>query len=90
MIASVSNYLQNCGDFKKAPNIFMTPYIAAHLLGDHIDFSVIHGGEGTVQTACLSGKPFVGILLQYEQEVNVRNCEQYGNAIYLAPENVSQ
>ncbi|MGO3790931.1 MAG: glycosyltransferase, partial [Enterococcus gilvus] len=44
-----------------------------------------HGGEGTVQTACASGKPFVGIGLQYEQEVNVAYCEAFGNAIALPP-----
>jgi len=35
------------------------------------DLSVIHGGIGTVMTACLSGTPVVGVGMQPEQEVNL-------------------
>lgn len=45
--------------------------------------SVFHGGEGTVQTACVTGKPFIGIGLQKEQEYNIKCCVDYGNAIQL-------
>ena len=54
-------------------------------MNKYITFSIIHGGEGSVQTACSSGRPFIGIPLQYEQEVNVHNCVDYGNAIMLSP-----
>ncbi|MFQ7237365.1 MAG: glycosyltransferase, partial [Enterococcus hulanensis] len=54
-----------------------------------VDFSVIHGGEGTVQTACSSGKPFIGIGLQYEQEVNVAYCVKFGNAVAVSPKSIT-
>ncbi|MFN6913525.1 hypothetical protein [Enterococcus faecium] len=46
-------------------------------------FSFIHGGEGTVQTACESGKPFIGVGMQFEQSCNIDYCVKYGNAIAL-------
>ncbi len=61
----------------------MTEYLPSHLLHEHIDFSFIHGGEGTVQTACASGKPFIGIGMHYEQCCNIQYCVAYGNAIAL-------
>ncbi|BDP56861.1 hypothetical protein EfmJHP36_13400 [Enterococcus faecium] len=38
-------------------DLLITEYLSSHLLHEFIDFSFIHGGEGTVQTACESGKP---------------------------------
>ena len=37
------------------------------------DVCVIHGGQGTVQTAVASGKPIVGVALQIEQQTNLDN-----------------
>lgn len=56
-------------------------YLPAHKLAGLVDASVIHGGEGTVQTACASGVPFAGIGLQLEQRCNIDECVRYGNAI---------
>lgn len=64
-------------------NIYLTNLLPAHLVSPLVDFSIIHGGEGTVQTACLSGKPFIGVGLQYEQETNIHNCKMFGNAAEL-------
>lgn len=55
--------------------------IPAHLLAGHIDASMTHGGEGTVQTACLAGVPFAGIAMQAEQSWNIEECVRYGNAL---------
>ena len=49
---------------------------------------MLHGGQGTVQTACATGIPFVGMGLQPEQTWHVRMCEQRGNAIAVAPRRV--
>ncbi|MFS0560360.1 glycosyl transferase [Terribacillus sp. 179-K 1B1 HS] len=64
-------------------NIHLCDLLPAHKLAGLIDLSIIHGGEGTVQTACLSGKPFIGIGLQQEQLANIRDCVLYGNALEL-------
>lgn len=67
------------------PNIHVTDLLPAPKLGGLVDAAVIHGGQGTVQTACATGVPFVGMGLQPEQTWHVRLCEQRGNAISLPP-----
>lgn len=90
VIAAVERYLGK-DDFLNYPeSIFITNYIPTYLLNKYITFSIIHGGEGSVQTACSSGRPFIGIPLQYEQEVNVHNCVDYGNAIMLSPNELTK
>lgn len=70
-------------------NILCCDWLPAHLVSRAVDFSVIHGGEGTVQTACDSGKPFIGFGLQMEQKINLSYCENYGNAIQLKKSQVN-
>ncbi|GMM97447.1 hypothetical protein MTsN4n12_28590 [Microbacterium sp. MTN4-12] len=53
-------------------------------MGGLVDAAVIHGGQGTVQTACATGVPFVGMGLQPEQTWHVRACASRGNAIALS------
>ena len=70
------------------PNVHVTDLLPAHRLGGLVDAAVIHGGQGTVQTACATGVPFVGMGLQPEQTWHVRMCEQRGNAIAVSPKRV--
>ncbi|MDP3981088.1 MAG: glycosyltransferase [Chlamydiota bacterium] len=42
-------------------NVIMTEYLPADKVNPFADLSVIHGGIGTVMTACISGTPIVGI-----------------------------
>lgn len=86
VIAPIKNYLPE--NFI-AGNIHVFDWLPALAVSELVDFSVIHGGEGTVQTACSSGKPFIGIGLQYEQEVNVAYCVKFGNAVALSPKRIS-
>lgn len=62
--------------------------IPAHLLAGRIDASITHGGEGTVQTACLAGVPFAGIAMQAEQSWNIEECVRYGNALRFTKNDV--
>lgn len=62
-------------------NIHLESTVPAHLLAGHVDASITHGGEGTVQAACLSGVPFAGIAMQAEQRWNIDECVRYGNAL---------
>ncbi|WP_240407257.1 glycosyltransferase [Gracilibacillus halophilus] len=62
-------------------NIILCDFLPAHKISKFIDLSIIHGGEGTVQTACLTGKPFLGFGLQQEQRVNINQCVRFGNAL---------
>ena len=47
------------------------------------DLSVIHGGIGTVMTACLAGTPVVGVGMQPEQEANLEALVRKGFAIRI-------
>ena len=69
-------------------NIHFAGTVPAHLLAGHIDASMTHGGEGTVQTACLAGVPFAGIAMQVEQSWNIEECVRYGNALRFTKNDV--
>lgn len=81
IIAPVTHLLKE--KHNDSENLFLTKYLPSHLLHERIDFSFIYGGEGTVQTACASGKLFIGIGMHYEQCCNIQYCVAYGNAIAL-------
>lgn len=86
VIAPIKQYLseETVAAFQGS-SILITELLPVPLLASYLSFSIIHGGEGTVQTACLSGKPFIGFGLQQEQVMNLKYCEHYGNAIRLKP-----
>ncbi|MWB97900.1 glycosyltransferase [Agromyces seonyuensis] len=86
VVAPIGHYLR-AGD-AVPPNVHVTPLLPAHRLGGLVDAAVIHGGQGTVQTACATGIPFVGMGLQPEQTWHVRLCARSGNAIALSPKQV--
>ncbi len=83
VIAPVRHYLR--ADDTLPPNVHVTGLLPAHRLGGLVDAAVLHGGQGTVQTACAAGIPFVGMGLQPEQVWNVDQCVRLGNAISLSP-----
>lgn len=83
VVAPVRHYLRD-GDRLPA-NVHVTDLLPAHRLGGLVDAAVLHGGQGTVQTACAAGIPFVGMGLQPEQVWNVDQCVAQGNALALAP-----
>lgn len=62
-------------------NVVLTDWLPAHLVNPMADISVIHGGVGTVMTACLSGTPIVGIPNgNPEQEANIECIVRKGFA----------
>lgn len=64
-------------------NVHIYDWLPAPEVQKMVTASVLHGGEGTLQTACVSGKPFIGIGLQKEQEYNIARCVDYGNALQI-------
>ena len=85
IVFSAGRYLR-ADDRRHLPdNVHVFDHLPAHRLAGIIDASVIHGGEGTVQTACASGAPFAGIGLQAEQRINLDECVRYGNAVRFTP-----
>ncbi|WP_203582095.1 glycosyltransferase [Microbacterium hibisci] len=83
VVAPVRHYLRDGDDLP--PNVHVTDLLPAHRLGGLVDAAVLHGGQGTVQTACAAGIPFVGMGLQPEQVWNVDQCVRRGNALALSP-----
>jgi len=53
-------------------------FVPSHLITPMADVTVIHGGQGTVQTAISSGVPLVGVAMQPEQQGNLDNVAACG------------
>lgn len=85
IISSTGRYLHDDDRRRLPENMQVFDFLPAHRLAGIIDASVIHGGEGTVQTACASGAPFAGIGLQAEQRINIDDCVRHGNAVRFTP-----
>ena len=47
------------------------------------DVTVIHGGQGTVQTACWAGTPAVGVAFQFEQQANLDMLARAGMGVRI-------
>jgi UDP:flavonoid glycosyltransferase YjiC (YdhE family) len=71
-------------------NILICDWLPAHKVNPLADVAVIHGGQGTVQTACASGTPFVGIGMQPEQEWNIDFVARKGCAIRIGRHDVTR
>ncbi|MBU1672434.1 MAG: hypothetical protein KKF41_09900 [Actinobacteria bacterium] len=70
-------------------NVVLTGLVPAHIVNPMADVSVIHGGQGTVYTACLAGKPVVGIAFQPEQEGNLECLVRKGFAVRIRRKELS-
>ena len=70
VIAPVKNHLDGI-DVRIPDNVIVTSWLPAHKVNPMCDISIIHGGIGTVMTACLAGTPVVGVSMMPEQEANI-------------------
>ncbi len=71
-------------------NVLVYDWLPAPKVNPLADIAVIHGGQGTVQTACAAGTPFVGIGLQPEQESNIDAIVRQGSAIRIRKRRLSR
>ena len=55
-----------------------------------MDVAITHGGEGTVQTSCSRGWPFIGIPLQLEQRYDVMRCVAFGDVRLVSSKKASR
>ncbi len=85
MIAPLRQYLTPDEESRLPANIHVTDLVPAHQLGGLVDAAVLHCGQGTVQTACATGVPFIGMGFSAEQRWNVDVWARRGNAIALSP-----
>jgi UDP:flavonoid glycosyltransferase YjiC (YdhE family) len=82
VIAPVKKHLQGM-KVQTPENVLVTDWLPAHKVNPMADISVIHGGIGTVMTACLAGKPVVGVSMMIEQEANIDCLVRKGFAIRI-------
>jgi len=52
-------------------HFYACKFLPAHLVNEMADIAVLHGGQGTIQTAAWAGTPVVGIGFQAEQQANI-------------------
>ena len=62
-------------------NVLFVDHLPSHKVMPMVDVAIIHGGQGSVQTAIASGTPIVGIPLHVEQGLNVAMVEKHGAGI---------
>lgn len=70
--------------------LFTADYLPSHLVMPLVDLAVIHGGQGSVQTAVASGTPVIGFPLQTEQMFNLELIQSHGAGINLPLQCLSQ
>ena len=58
-------------------------FVPAPAVNSLADVAIIHGGQGTVQTAVYAGTPVVGVGMQWEQCSNLDRLVQRGSAIRI-------
>lgn len=66
---------------KKDPNMMVADHLPSHKVMPLMDLAIIHGGQGSVQTAIEAGTPIIGIPLHVEQGLNVSIIEKHGAGI---------
>jgi len=88
VIAPVKKLLQGMS-VDISPNVLVTDWLPAHKVNPMARISVIHGGLGTVMTACLSGTPIVGVGMHFEQEANLECVVRKGFALRLRKRRVT-
>jgi UDP:flavonoid glycosyltransferase YjiC (YdhE family) len=88
VIAPVKAHLERI-EARVPENVLVTDWLPAHRVNPLADLAVIHGGQGTVQTALRSGTPFVGIGMQPEQDINIESAVRWGSAIRIPKRQVT-
>jgi len=89
VIAPIKAHLAE-GTITVPANVLVYDWLPAPQVNPLTDLAVIHGGQGTVQTACASGTPFVGIGLQPEQESNIDTVVRFGSAVRIRKRRLTQ
>ncbi len=64
-------------------NILIKKYLPSHKIMPLVDCAIIHGGQGSTQTAIASGTPLIGFPLHEEQYLNLKMIENRGAGICM-------
>ena len=66
---------------KSHDHILVVDHLPSYKVMPLMDVAIIHGGQGSIQTAINAGTPVVGIPLHVEQGLNVATIEKHGAGI---------
>jgi UDP:flavonoid glycosyltransferase YjiC (YdhE family) len=67
-------------------NIYITDaFVPAKEISRKSDLVICHGGQGTLQTAIMSGVPLLGYPGQPEQKINLQHLRDFGAAVMVSP-----
>lgn len=70
-------------NFEASENILLKDHIPSHKVIPLCDLAIIHGGQGSIQTAIASGTPIIGFPLQPEQNLNLQLIENHKAGLNL-------
>ena len=69
---------------EESPSILVRRYLPSYQVMPLVDIAIIHGGQGSIQTAIASAIPVIGFPLQAEQNFNLKMIERHGAGIDLS------
>ncbi len=72
------------------PNILIEKHLPSHKVMPLADLAIIHGGQGSVQTAISASTPVLGFPLHPEQDFNLRLVEKNGGGICVSLKNLKK
>jgi UDP:flavonoid glycosyltransferase YjiC (YdhE family) len=78
--------LQQYQDSSDQSIIVTKDFLPVDKIASMVNVVLMHGGQGTVQSALAAGVPIVGVAMQFEQHFNLANVERHGAGIQLSQE----
>jgi UDP:flavonoid glycosyltransferase YjiC (YdhE family) len=67
------------------PHVYLTDaFVPAKEINQKSDVVICHGGQGTLQTAIMSGVPLVGYPSQPEQKINLQHLQDFGAGVMVS------
>jgi hypothetical protein len=78
--------LQKYQDSADQSVIITNEFLPFDKIASMVNVVLMHGGQGTVQSALAAGVPIVGVAMQFEQNFNLANVERRGAGIHLSQE----
>jgi len=84
VVAAYTTILDKSEVPRVSPNIILRKLVPAERVSRLAGLSIIHGGQGTVYTAAYSGRPAIGIPMQFEQQYNLDCLVHHGCGIRLS------
>lgn len=90
VVCATTNILDPAELGPPSESFYACRFLPAHRVNERADVAVIHGGQGTVQTAAWAGTPVVGIGMQWEQQANLDGLAQAGMGIRIPIHSVTR